>query len=74
MVAQAALTAMLSLLSQVVLIGTVPPGLNVRPGEQLYYDIATAPVCSLEEAAVLFFAARSERSRAAARRSDASMA
>ncbi|MBP0495099.1 alpha/beta fold hydrolase [Pararoseomonas indoligenes] len=69
MVAQAALARIPALLSHVVLIGTAPPGPSARQAEQLFYDIATKPECSLEDEAVLFFGDRSGKGLEAARRS-----
>lgn len=56
-------------LSHAVLIGTSPPGPNVKPAEQLFYDTAVIPHYSLDDETVLFFEPRSARSREAARRS-----
>lgn len=56
-------------LSHGVLIGTSPPGPNVKPAEQLFYDTARVPVNSFEDEVILFFEPRSADSRAAARRS-----
>lgn len=69
LVAQAALARIPSLLSHMLLIGTAPPGPCARPAEQLYYDIATMPRCSLEDEAVLFFGDQSGKGLDAARRS-----
>src|SRR5262245_25253969 len=52
-----------------VLIGTGPPGLNVKNAEQLFYDTASRPVNTLEDEAVLFFEPRSTASREAAKMS-----
>jgi pimeloyl-ACP methyl ester carboxylesterase len=52
-----------------VLLGTVPPGPNVKDAEQLFYDTALKPENDAEDEVVLFFEPRSEASRAAARRS-----
>ena len=38
-----------------VLIGTGPPGLNVKNAEQLFYDTASRPVNTFEDEVVLFF-------------------
>jgi hypothetical protein len=46
-----------------------PPGPNVKPAEQLFYDTAVIPNYSFEEEVILFFEPRSRTSREAARRS-----
>jgi pimeloyl-ACP methyl ester carboxylesterase len=56
-------------LSHAVLIGTSPPGPNVKPAEQLFYDTAAIPENSFEDEVILFFEPRSKASREAARRS-----
>ncbi|MDI1451682.1 alpha/beta hydrolase [Polyangium sp. 6x1] len=56
-------------ISHAVLIGCAPPGPNVKPAEQLFYDTARIPDYSFEEEVILFFEPRSQASRAAARRS-----
>ncbi|WP_437985887.1 alpha/beta fold hydrolase [Sorangium sp. So ce117] len=56
-------------LSHAVLIGTSPPGPNVKPAEQLFYDTAVLPSYGLDEETILFFEPRSQASREAARRS-----
>lgn len=56
-------------LSHGVLIGTSPPGPNVKPAEQLFYDTARIPKNSFEDEVILFFEPRSAASREAARRS-----
>lgn len=61
-------------LSHVVLMGTTPPGPNVKPAEQLFYDTAVMPDYGLREEEILFFEPRSDASRAAARRSVARIA
>lgn len=55
--------------SHAVLIGTTPPGPNVKPAEQLFYDTASIPDYGFEHEVILFFEPRSARSREAARRS-----
>jgi len=55
--------------THVVLIGTGPPGLNVKDAEQLFYDTASKPVTTFEDEVILFFEPRSAASRAAAERS-----
>lgn len=52
-----------------VLIGTGPPGLNVKSAEQLFYDTASNPANTFEDEVVLFFEPRSTTSREAAKRS-----
>jgi pimeloyl-ACP methyl ester carboxylesterase len=69
MVAQVVLVTYPQRLSHAVLIGTVPPGPNVKPAEQLFYDTASIPDYGFEEEVILFFEPRSAGSRAAARRS-----
>lgn len=56
-------------LSHAVLLGTSPPGPNVKPAEQLFYDTASISDYGLEEEIILFFEPRSATSCAAARRS-----
>lgn len=56
-------------ISHAVLIGTSPPGPNVKPAEQLFYDTAVIPHYSFEDEVTLFFEPRSPKSREAARRS-----
>ncbi|UQA59948.1 alpha/beta fold hydrolase [Polyangium aurulentum] len=56
-------------LSHAVLIGTSPPGPNVKPAEQLFYDTARIPDYGFEHEVILFFEPRSQASREAARRS-----
>jgi hypothetical protein len=51
------------------LIGTTPPGPNVKPAEQLFYDTAVIPEYGFEQEVILFFEPRSKKSREAARRS-----
>jgi pimeloyl-ACP methyl ester carboxylesterase len=55
--------------SHAVLIGTSPPGPNVKPAEQLFYDTAVIPEYEFEDEVILFFEPRSMKSRAAAHRS-----
>lgn len=52
-----------------VLIGTGPPGPNVKDAEQLFYETASRPVNTFEDEVVLFFEPRSAASREAAQRS-----
>lgn len=74
LVAQAMLALNPERLTHAVLIGTVPPGPNVKPAEQLFYDTAGREVNDFEDEVVLFFEPRSEASREAARRSAARIA
>jgi pimeloyl-ACP methyl ester carboxylesterase len=67
--AQAYLAMFPDALTHLVLIGTGPPGLLVKPAEQLFYDTASKPVNTLDDEVVLFFEPRSVASRAAAERS-----
>jgi pimeloyl-ACP methyl ester carboxylesterase len=54
-------------ISHAVAIGCVPPGPNVKPAEQLFYDTALIPEYGFEEEVILFFEPRSQKSREAAR-------
>jgi pimeloyl-ACP methyl ester carboxylesterase len=56
-------------ISHAVPIGCVPPGPNVKPAEQLFYDTAVLPTYSIEAETMLFFEPRSEASRIAAQQS-----
>jgi pimeloyl-ACP methyl ester carboxylesterase len=67
--AQAYLAAYPDDLTHLVLIGSGPPGLLVRPAEQLFYDTASRPDNTFDDEVVLFFEPASASSRAAARRS-----
>lgn len=69
MAAQVVVAAYPRRISHAVLIGTVPPGPNVKPAEQLFYDTAVIPDYSFENEVTLFFEPKSPASRAAARRS-----
>lgn len=69
MVAQAVVAIFPQRISHAVLIGTTPPGPNVKPAEQLFYDTAVIPDNSFEDEVILFFEPHSAASRAAARRS-----
>jgi pimeloyl-ACP methyl ester carboxylesterase len=69
MVAQVVLAMVPQRLSHAVLIGTTPPGPNVKPAEQLFYDTAVIPDYGIEEETILFFEPRSAASRKAAQRS-----
>jgi pimeloyl-ACP methyl ester carboxylesterase len=57
--------------SHVIAIATMPPGLMVKPFEQLFFDTAWKPEYGVEEEYILFFEPASEKSRALA---DASLA
>lgn len=74
LVAQVTLALYPARLSHAVLIGTVPPGPNVKPAEQLFYDTAGLETYGIEEETILFFEPKSEASRDAARRSVARIA
>lgn len=74
LVAQSTLALHPARLSHAVLIGTVPPGPNVKPAEQLFYDTAGLETYGIEEETILFFEPKSEASREAARRSVARIA
>jgi pimeloyl-ACP methyl ester carboxylesterase len=52
-----------------VLLGTSPPGPNVKGAQQLFYDLANKPENTLEDETVIFFDPRDDASREAARRS-----
>jgi pimeloyl-ACP methyl ester carboxylesterase len=69
MAAQAVLAMFPHRVSHAALIGTTPPGPNVKPPEQLFYDTAVIPENSFEDEIILFFEPRSKKSREAARRS-----
>lgn len=69
MVAQVVLAMYPQRLSHAVLIGCPPPGANVKPAEQLFFDTAVIPQYSIEEETILFFEPRSAASREAAQRS-----
>ncbi|WP_417067762.1 alpha/beta fold hydrolase [Niveibacterium terrae] len=55
--------------SHVVLLATTPPGLLVKPGEQLFYDRAAEPGNSLEGFTTIFFEPKDAGSCAASKRS-----
>lgn len=69
MVAQVVVAMQPQRVSHAVLLGTTPPGPNVKPAEQLFYDTAVIPQYSFDNEVTLFFEPRSAASRAAARRS-----
>ncbi|MET0339746.1 MAG: alpha/beta hydrolase [Polyangiales bacterium] len=74
LVAQVALALHATRISHGVLIGTAPPGPNVKGAEQLFYDTAFLEENTLEDEVVLFFEPRSSESRDAAVRSHARIA
>jgi pimeloyl-ACP methyl ester carboxylesterase len=57
--------------SHVLAIGTMPPGLMVKPPEPLFFETAMKPAYSAEDEYILFFEPNSAKSRALG---DASMA
>ena len=65
--AQVALAMFPDRISHGLLIGTVPPGPNVKPAEQLFYDTAVIPEYGLPEETILFFEPQSPASCEAAR-------
>jgi len=67
--AQAAAALHPERITQLVLIGTVPPGKVARSPEPLFYERALKLDNDLDDETVLFFEPASERSRAAARAS-----
>jgi len=69
MTAQVVLAMYPQRLSHAVLIGCPPPGPNVKPAEQLFYDTAVIPQYGIEDETILFFEPRSAASREAAQRS-----
>lgn len=69
MVAQVVVAMQPQRVSHAVLLGTTPPGSNVKPAEQLFYDTAVIPQYSFDNEVTLFFEPKSAASRAAARRS-----
>jgi pimeloyl-ACP methyl ester carboxylesterase len=69
MAALTAVTMFPERISHALLIGTTPPGPNVKPAEQLFYDTAVIPEYGFEDEVILFFEPRSRASREAARRS-----
>ncbi|MFT7776512.1 alpha/beta fold hydrolase [Roseateles sp.] len=52
-----------------VLLGTTPPGPNVKGAEQIFYDTALKPENDLEDEIILFYEPTSAASRTAAKRS-----
>jgi pimeloyl-ACP methyl ester carboxylesterase len=69
MAAQTVTTQYPKLVSHTILIGTVPPGKNAYPAEQLFFETALKPVYDLADEAILFFEPQSEASTHAAKRS-----
>jgi pimeloyl-ACP methyl ester carboxylesterase len=55
--------------SHAVLISTTPPGKLVKPGEQLFYDLAAQGPATLEQYTSMFFEPKDAGSRAASQRS-----
>lgn len=55
--------------SHAVLISTTPPGKLVKPGEQLFYDLAEQGPATLEQYTTMFFEPKDAASRAASQRS-----
>jgi len=55
--------------SHAVLISTTPPGKLVKPGEQLFYDLAAQGPATLEQYTTMFFEPKDAASRAASQRS-----
>jgi pimeloyl-ACP methyl ester carboxylesterase len=72
--AQVALAMFPERISHGLLIGTVPPGPNVKPAELLFYDTAVIPNYGIKEETILFFEPRSQSSCEAARQSVARIA
>lgn len=65
-VAQSAAIEYPELVSQMILIGTNPPGKNAHPPEQIFIDTSAKVVNDLADETILFFEPRSEASRRAA--------
>lgn len=55
--------------SHAVLISTTPPGKLVKPGDQLFYDLAAQGPATLEQYTTMFFEPKDAGSRAASQRS-----
>lgn len=66
-VAQIVMTEYPELISQCILIGTTPPGINAKPVEQLFIDTAYKPNYTPDDETILFFEPASEESRKAAK-------
>lgn len=60
--------------SHVLAIGTMPPGLMVKPSEDLFFPTAMKPIYSVQDEYILFFEPDSARSRALADASSARIA
>lgn len=69
MAAQVFIARYAAAVSHAVLIGTTPPGPNVKEAEQLFYDVALKPHNDLADEEILFFAPQFSASREAAKRS-----
>ena len=67
MAAQTVTTHHPELVIHTILIGTVPPGKNAYPAEQLFFETALKPVYDLADEAILFFEPQSAASRNAAK-------
>ena len=68
-VAQIYLAMFGATVSHAVLISTTPPGKLVKPGEQLFYDLAAQGPATLEQYTTMFFEPADGASRAASQRS-----
>lgn len=55
--------------SHAVLLATTPPGMLVKPAEQLFYEAAAIPGIDLDSFTTIFFEPADEGSRAASKRS-----
>lgn len=55
--------------SHAVLISSTPPGKLVKPGEQLFYDLAAQGPATLDQYTTMFFEPKDAASRAASQRS-----
>ena len=69
MAAQAALMLFPQAITNLVLLGTTPPGPLIKPAEQLFYDLAGKDENDFEDIVALFFEPISAASREAAARS-----
>jgi len=69
LVAQAVTLLYPNLVTHAVLVGTNPPGTNLVPIEQAFYDAALKPLNDFDDEIVLFFEPKSESSRLAAKAS-----
>jgi pimeloyl-ACP methyl ester carboxylesterase len=70
MLAQTVTTQYPELVTHSILIGTVPPGKDSYPAEQLFFETALKPAYDLTDATILFFEPKSEASRKAAKLSE----